>query len=173
MKELFAKQLILKEIRKEHLPQIFDIWSDVEAGQYMYDTHWASVDELNVVLEANNDDDYYGFAAFLSTSGHEHDKDYVVATCRISLYDDGEWEIGYNVRKNHWGKGFATEMVQTLVAFAKELGATAVVTSVAQANAASCRVLEKCGFVVERESSFTKKSTDIVFVCNDYRYYMS
>ena len=162
MKKLLTKQLILEEVRREHLPQIFEIWSDAEAGKYMHDSHWTSVDELDVILEANKDDDYFGFAALLPES------DCVVATCRISKHDD-EWDIGYNVRKTHWGKGYATEMVRALIEFAKGIGATAIVTTVAQENIASCRVLEKCGFVVEGTGSFTKKSTDVVLASSDYR----
>jgi len=154
MKKLITRQLVLEEVRREHLPQIFEIWSDAENGKYMYDSHWASVDELNVILEANEDDDYFGFAALLPDSGR------VVGTCRLSMHE-GEWDIGYNVRKTHWGRGYATEMVCALIELAKELGAAAIVTTVAQANVASCRVLEKCGFVVE--------GTDVVLLNNDYR----
>jgi len=159
--KLATKQLRLEKVRKEHLPQIFEIWSDSEAGKYMVDSDWGSAEELNVILE-EQDDDYYSFAAF------EHDGDEVVATCRISL-EDGGWDIGFNVRKTHWGKGFATEMVQALIGFGRELGADAICSSAAKANGASCRVLEKCGFEIVGESSFVKKSLDIIWVRNDYR----
>ena len=163
MKRLVTKRLTLQEAQKENLQQVFEIWSDSEAGKYMFDTHWASADELAVILEGG--ENYFSFVALLP------DSDDVVATCRISSErTDGEWDIGYNVHKDHWGKGFATEMVKGLLSFAKELEATSVVASVAQANVASCKVLEKCGFVIDGESSFTKKSTDIVYACNNYRF---
>jgi RimJ/RimL family protein N-acetyltransferase len=63
-------------------------------------------------------------------------------------YGPDEAEIGYGLRQASWGKGYATELARALVrrAFAR-LGAPRVVASVAAANAASSRVLEKAGLV--------------------------
>jgi len=163
MNEIITKQLILKKVQENHLQQIFEIWTDSEACKYMFDSHWSNVDELYVVLE--EDDEYFCFAAFMP------DGNDIVATCRISLEgDNGEWDLGYNVHKAFWGKGFATEMVQALLTFGREsLGVTTVVAFVAKANIASCKVLEKCGFEIVDESSFTKKGTDTVFPTYEYR----
>lgn len=61
--------------------------------------------------------------------------------------DEGKWEIGYHVAKAFTGKGFATEAVKTfLPAIVDYVGATEVYGICLLENAASCRVLEKCGF---------------------------
>ncbi len=61
--------------------------------------------------------------------------------------DDGAWEIGYHVGKPYTGQGYATEAVRTfLPLMAKAIGIGEVLGICLKENAASCRVLEKCGF---------------------------
>ena len=60
---------------------------------------------------------------------------------------DGKWEIGYHVAKAYTGKGYATEAVKAfLPVMAERLGITEVYGIRLLENAASGRVLEKCGF---------------------------
>ncbi|MBR3505029.1 MAG: GNAT family N-acetyltransferase [Clostridia bacterium] len=61
--------------------------------------------------------------------------------------EDGTWEIGYHIAKKHTGKGYATEAVRAfLPVMAGRIGLREVYGICLKENAASCRVLEKCGF---------------------------
>ena len=61
--------------------------------------------------------------------------------------DEGRWEIGYHVAKAYTGKGYATEAVKAfLPVMADKIGITEVYGIRLLENAASGRVLEKCGF---------------------------
>ena len=63
--------------------------------------------------------------------------------------EDGKWEIGYHVAKAYTGKGCATEAVTAfLPVMAERVGVSEVYGIRLQENAASGRVLEKCGFTV-------------------------
>ena len=63
--------------------------------------------------------------------------------------EDGKWEIGYHVAKAYTGKGYATEAVTAfLPVMAERVGVSEVYGIRLQENAASGRVLEKCGFTV-------------------------
>lgn len=60
--------------------------------------------------------------------------------------DDGE--IGYWIGRPYWGRGYASEAVRLMVAFAFEgLGLRRLYAHVLAHNPASGRVLEKAGFV--------------------------
>ena len=60
---------------------------------------------------------------------------------------DGGWEIGYHIGKTYTGKGYATEAVSAfLPVIAEKVGTETVYGISRKDNAASCRVLEKCGF---------------------------
>lgn len=59
-----------------------------------------------------------------------------------------EPEIKYAFARPHWGLGYATEFVHAIVAHGRcEHGLGQFMATAARDNAASCRVLQKCGFV--------------------------
>ena len=69
---------------------------------------------------------------------------------------EGKWEIGYHVAKAFAGRGYATEAVTAfLPVMAKKAGVSEVYGIRLLENAASGRVLEKCGF----QTFFTGKDT--------------
>jgi RimJ/RimL family protein N-acetyltransferase len=57
--------------------------------------------------------------------------------------DGGVREVGYRIGRRYWGRGIATA---ALVAFLAEFGERPLYAHVLKSNAASIRVLEKCGF---------------------------
>lgn len=69
------------------------------------------------------------------------------------------WEIGYNFGKKYWNKGYATEAMQKVIAFAEEeLNLSEIVGRYAKENPASGNVMKKLGFQYEK---------DIPYECND------
>lgn len=78
--------------------------------------------------------------------------------------EDG-WEIGYHTVKAYAGRGYATEAVRAfLPAMMEKLHLTQVAGICDAQNAASLRVLEKCGFrrVFEGEGMYHGAMTPIV-----------
>ncbi|WP_411196324.1 GNAT family N-acetyltransferase [Rhizobium sp.] len=60
--------------------------------------------------------------------------------------------LSYHLQPKSWGQGYPTELVRECLTFAfDDLQADRVIGLVRTANAASRRILEKCGFVFERE----------------------
>ena len=74
---------------------------------------------------------------------------------------DREAEIGYWLGEDFWGKGYATEAVQSVVAYAfEELSLVRLWGGTYQENTPSQRVLEKCGFYPHHtEERFFSKPT--------------
>lgn len=63
---------------------------------------------------------------------------------------EGEVELGYTLRRDRWGRGYATEVAGLWVAAAlDELRLEDVIAQCDVPNEASARVLEKVGFVEE------------------------
>jgi RimJ/RimL family protein N-acetyltransferase len=57
-----------------------------------------------------------------------------------------EIEVGYRFLKEHWGRGYATEVARASLAFGfDEVGLERIVAVALETNVASRRVLEKCG----------------------------
>lgn len=65
-----------------------------------------------------------------------------------SWIQDGQREIGYWIGKQYWGRGIATAAVREFLAVVTERPLEAWV---AQHNPGSMRVLEKAGFVFDRD----------------------
>ena len=73
-----------------------------------------------------------------------------VAGMILSFERDGERLIGYWIGQEFWGRGVATA---ALAQFLTVLPMRPVFAHVARHNVASARVLEKCGFVLDREKT--------------------
>jgi RimJ/RimL family protein N-acetyltransferase len=69
--------------------------------------------------------------------------------------DRAEIELGWIVRRSHWGRGIATEAGAAWRDHAFDvLGLERIVSMISERNVASRRVAEKLGFTVEREASW-------------------
>ena len=70
-----------------------------------------------------------------------------IGAAGLRLLEKGNWEIGYWLAPEQWGRGLATEAAKALVVFGFEkLGAEALNSGHFTDNPASGRVLEKAGF---------------------------
>ena len=74
-----------------------------------------------------------------------------VAGSMVSWIMEGEWEVGYWLGKEYWGKGIAT---QALSEYVKIVRTRPLYAHVARHNIGSRRVLEKCGFKVIGEDTY-------------------
>jgi RimJ/RimL family protein N-acetyltransferase len=71
-----------------------------------------------------------------------------VAGFFLSFEREGIREVGYWLGREHWGRGIASKLLRRFLPLDPHRPLHAVVW---KPNAASLRVLEKCGFVVECE----------------------
>lgn len=63
-----------------------------------------------------------------------------------------EPEIGYMIRSTHQRNGYASEAARAVVAEAESAGFRTLWSTIRPANTASCRVIERLGFRVQREA---------------------
>lgn len=78
-------------------------------------------------------------------------------------------EIGFFIGEPYWNKGIVTEAVTMITEYGfKELGIVRIHTGIFEYNAASMRVLEKCGFT--KEGVFVKSVTKQGKLWDEMRY---
>ncbi|MCC6297949.1 MAG: GNAT family N-acetyltransferase [Anaerolineales bacterium] len=82
-----------------------------------------------------------------------------VAGSIVSWEMEGHREVGYWIGKEFWGKGIAT---RALGEYVKIVTARPLFAHVAKHNIGSKRVLEKCGFVVIGEDSYSNPAGVLV-----------
>lgn len=78
--------------------------------------------------------------------------------------ETGETKIGYLFHKKYWNKGYATEVLKTLLRWARlHIDADYIIAYADRANEASFRVMEKCGM------KYYKSDTYLNMKCHFYR----
>ena len=82
------------------------------------------------------------------------DSDELIGDCGCYVREiegNFEFEMGWHVRRDLWGRGYATEAAQSCLEQAfSSLGAERVIALVRPENVGSCRVAEKIGMTCER-----------------------
>ena len=62
------------------------------------------------------------------------------------------YQVGYGIAKSHWNRGYATEAMKAILAFAAQnLEIRRVAGGHAKENIASAKVIEKLGFIYDRD----------------------
>lgn len=74
----------------------------------------------------------------------------VIGLVGMQPHDDGQFELGWWIWKEHWGAGFATEAARAFVAHARDImGLERLVAVIDPPNAASIKVAERLGMTFE------------------------
>ena len=134
-----TNEILLRDVTKSDLHILFEQQLDPDAtaiaafpsrDRDAFMAHWAKImaDESNILKTILFD-------------GR-------VAGNIVGWESSGEWEVGYWIGKEYWGKGIAT---QALLLFLDLARMRPLYAHVAKHNIGSRRVLEKCGFKVMGE----------------------
>ena len=128
----------LRNFERDDLPRMFDLELDADSNRMAvtiprtraaFDAHWEKC--LNDPKNVNR-------AILFDT----------LFVGKISCFPmDGEDHVGYWIDRAYWGKGIASRALRLLL---EEVARRPLIATVATSNLASLRVLQKCGFVVER-----------------------
>lgn len=160
-----SSRLIIRRTKKADTEFCLDIWLDDEMGKYMSDPPRALAGKMYEDWKENIEI-YEGCYYFVAVSKETHD---TIGTCSLVPNEDSSvWDLGYSVHKDYWRRGYGTEIVEALMRVSAEMGGKKITASVAKENPGSNAVLRKLGFGVEKEGSFKKRGTDIVY--DEYVY---
>lgn len=165
VKNLESSRLIIRSTRKEDTDFCLDIWLDEEMGKYLSDPPREKANYTYLEWKENVEiyDGCYYFVAVSKETGN-----YIGTCSAIPSEDKSLWDLGYAIHKNYWRQGYATEMIKALIDFCHGNGAKKVTAPVAQENIGSNAVLKKLNFYIEKEGTFKKSGTDIIY--DEYVY---
>lgn len=156
---LETDRLILRPFKQTDASDVFECWeSDSDVAKYMF---WTSHNDIEKTKEwiafelgQIEKDDWYRFAIVIKETNE------LIGTALIYYEEEVQcWEIGYNLGKKYWGKGYTTEAIKKVIEFATDnLNLSEIVGRYAKENPASGNVMRKLGFQYEK---------DIPYECND------
>src|SRR5580704_17792106 len=151
MPVLETPSLSLREFQFEDLDALATILSDPETMRY-YPTSFdrAAVADWIQRNRTRYANDGYGLWAMILNSTHE-----LIGDCglvRQSVDGVDEIEIGYHVRRDLWGQGYATEAARACRGYGfATLGANRLISLIRPENLPSRRVAEKNGMIIWKE----------------------
>ncbi len=159
--QLQTSRLRLRRLQRDDLESLLELDSDPEVMRFISDGRPSTREQyetslLDRMMAYHHQP--FGFAA-----AYENDAFVGWFHLRPSVADAEVLELGYRLRRAAWGRGLATEGSQALVHYAFESLHRDVVDACADPrNAASIRVMEKCG--MHRVGMFAHPRVDLEVV---------
>jgi len=134
--ELRSPRLLLRRARADDLQAIHQIMADEQTMRY-----WSTLPHTS------REETQRFFASLLSPSADSDE--FIIEHDGEVIGKIGVWrqpEIGFLLRRDHWGQGYATEALQAFVAYVASRGFACLTADVDPLNIASLRLLEAAGF---------------------------
>jgi ribosomal-protein-alanine N-acetyltransferase len=95
--------------------------------------------------------------------------DTFIGFCGVLTPEHGELEIIWGLHPRHHGRGFATEAVRAMLAYAGQLGIERVIATIHPDNVRSIAVAERVGLAREGERLDAYGVPEIVYACDPRR----
>jgi [ribosomal protein S5]-alanine N-acetyltransferase len=164
---LDTDRLHIRPWRESDRPALERMARDEEMMRYITRGRTWSDEEIDELLERQSGHlQKHGIcfgAAVLSETGE------VVGMVGMQPHDDGQFELGWWIWKDHWGHGYAAEAAAAFVEYARNvMGLGRLVAVIDPPNVASRRVAEKLGMRFEciksaRETNARREDMPIAY----------
>lgn len=144
---LEGERLVLRQLRGSDAGDVFAIFGDDEVIRYWSSPAHGSIDDA-LALIADIEKQFQARTIF-EWGGALRESGRVVGTCSLINIDapHRRAELGYALNREFWGGGYATEMVELVIAFAfGPMNLHRLEADVHPENTGSIKVLEKQGF---------------------------
>ena len=146
-------RLVITQLRADMAEDILRNSQDEDNRRFVPDEVFDTLEEAQEVV------------AFLMEAGKGSEGPYLypvltkagenIGYVQACMAENG-WEVGYHIAKAHTGRGYATEALGAfLPRIVDKLKISCIDGVVLEENAASHRVLEKCGFVLDYQGEGT------------------
>ena len=163
-KGIETQRLLIRSWNKDDKDFTLKLWGDRENGKYMSDPAFENIDEKYLACIDEMEDNPYGYylTAELKEDGTR------VGTC-CAFPENGNYDIGYCIAKDHWREGLGTEMIGALIEWIRAEGGESITGEVADENQASVALLRKMGFSEDRKTRFRKWGEETYFDAHYFR----
>lgn len=145
---LMTERLLVRRWVPDDRERLLRIYGDAEAMRWVADgvplTQQQAANWLEVTANNYRQRGYGMYTVTLRNGGS------IIEFCGLVHPDDQDKpEVKYAFAREHWGHGYASEVVCALLPYAAEkLGLKQIIATVAPDNAASRRVLSKAGMTL-------------------------
>ncbi|MDD6193603.1 MAG: GNAT family N-acetyltransferase [Lachnospiraceae bacterium] len=149
---LETKRLLVRELSLEDLDKLRALYDKPHVTDFVEPLY---APEQERQYQQNYIDKIYGFYGFGMWLVLDKETGRLVGRAGFEYRDycrEGEVEMGYLIDPDLWHRGYATEVCQALLTYARdELNVQRVLCRVSPENAASCGLLDKLGFTIREK----------------------
>lgn len=151
MYKLQTERLLLKQISATEKHYFFALLQNPQVVQFCFDIPTAA--EIQIQFEARLPPWSTTSIHWLSLSIYEKINNQFIGIVGLKMDHSraAQAEIGFLLLPEYYGMGYATEAVIATQEYAAHIGIQTLLATVTAGNVASSRVLEKCGFILQRE----------------------
>lgn len=164
-----TERLTLRPLTVGDAKAVFEGWAcDQEVARYMRWNLHKNIEETKEWLESEEaaamGEDVFNWGFML-----KENQSLIGCGGLIFSQEHQMYEIGYNLVRDCWGKGFATEAAKRIVEYAKgELNVGQLFATHAVDNVASAKVIEKIGFTYQKEGTYSSFDGSRTFQSKEY-----
>ncbi|MCO4753488.1 MAG: GNAT family N-acetyltransferase [Bacteriovoracaceae bacterium] len=160
--EIFLKteRVILRYFKPEDKELLRDLDSDPEVMRFLSNGNPSDEKEvtraITVIMELNDKTDgKYGYWIALEKQTNNFMGWFQLRPLKTDPENYEKLELGYRLKREFWGRGYATEVSKALIDRAfKVLGSTEVWALTHHKNLGSRKVMEKCGLSYKYEEPY-------------------
>lgn len=166
-------RLVVRRFLRSDLDDFHDLESSAIVMKYAGTPPFKSKAENKKRLETcirayDNDQQDVLIYAVCKREGSE-----VIGSCALQKMENGQYEIGYRLRSQHFGHGYGLEVVRGLLKYGfNTLHLTSLSAYVYEDNTHSVRILERTGFVLIKRFFDNKRhlmDREYLLTLADYR----
>lgn len=147
-----SNRLYLRKLKMEDLEHLHQLQSNAEVMRYITNrpkTLEETENELNKILQIYKEKN----ADFEVMAVCKNETNQLIGTCAVIKNEADEFEIGYRLVEEEWGKGFGFEIASLIEDYCFSFRKlNFIVASVEAKNIYSVKILEKKGFNLILES---------------------
>ncbi|OMF99365.1 GNAT family protein [Paenibacillus sp. FSL R7-0337] len=148
--ELQTERLVLRQMRPADSTSLFSIWSDPEVTRFMnissFTDECQAVEMIELLDNLATENQAIRYSIMEAESGR------IIGSCGFNAldYDNAKAEIGYDLSRECWGKGYMLEALRALIDYAFDtLGFNRIEAKAQPANINSIKVLQRLNFSLE------------------------
>lgn len=148
--ELHTTRLHLRQMKASDSTDLFQVWSDPEVARFMnispFSDEKQALEMIQLLANLAEEKQAIRFSIIEKESGR------IMGSCGYNYLDDEQAraEIGYDLAKAYWGRGYATEAVSALLTHGfSSLQLNRIEAKVNPLNVSSIKLLEKLDFTRE------------------------
>ncbi len=149
-----TERLLLRNLTPGDYQAAFLWCGDPDVARYMVYPVYTRAEDVKAWLETLDpeDPDEYDAGIVLKATG-----ELIGSGGLYCRPEDDLWTIGYNLRKDQWGNGYATEMIEGLLEYVRtQRDVRGIRGTFAAANSRSRRVMEKLGMTYVEDVMLSK-----------------